>query len=130
MHTRLQVEDWIRGHRAALLAGWAAVGGAFLAWMALRGPDVVYLRGAPWPLGWMMLFFVSLWGWVALRFIALWIWAWVVMALAPVCLFVPLRFYLDAWWLLPLLVAIAAASALTVVAVVAWQLRRRRRAPG
>ena len=49
------------------------------------------------------------------------------MALAPLCLFVPLRYNLDAWWLMPLLATIAAGSALTVVVVVWRELRRRRR---
>lgn len=127
MHARARYEDWVRAHRAALWSGWAATAVAVVAWLLLWGPTVVYVRGsAPWPRRWMILFFLSLWTWVALRFIALWIWAWVAMAVAPVSLFVPLRFYLDAWWLLPLLVFIGVASLLTVLVVVSWELRRRR----
>ena len=127
MTSRARADEWIRAHRAVLWSVWAVVGAAVVGGLATWGPDFYYVRGiAPWPRGWIILFFLSLWGWVALRFIALWMWAWVVMALAPVCLFVPLRFYLDGWWLLPLLVAIVVVSALTVVAVVWWELRRRR----
>lgn len=127
MPSRAEVEEWIRAHRSVLFAGWALIGAAVVAWLAVWGPEIYWLRGiAPWPRRWIILFFLSLWGWVGLRFIALWIWAWVVMALAPLCLFVPLRFYLDAWWLLPLLAAVVGLSLLTVVVVVAWELRRRR----
>ena len=49
------------------------------------------------------------------------------MALAPVCLAYPIWYNLDAWWLVPLLTAVAVVSVLTVVVVVAWELRRRRR---
>ena len=122
---RATAEDWIRAHRRALWTGWAAVGAAVVAWLLLWGPEVVWLRGiAPWPRRWILVFFLSLWAWVGLRFIALWIWAWVAMAIAPVSLFVPLRFHLEAWWLLPLLAGVVAASLLTVVVVVVWELRR------
>ena len=101
--------------------------GALVALALALGPDVYYLRGiAPWPRGWAILFFLSLWGWVGLRFIALWIWAWVVMAAAPLCLMFPLRGYLDAWWLQPLLVSVVALSALAVMVVVGLEFRRRR----
>lgn len=127
MSVRPQAEAWIREHRTALLTGWAAVGVGIVGWLALFGSEVYYVRGiAPWPRRWVIFFFLSVWGWVALRFVLLWIWAWVVLALAPVFLFVPLRFHLDAPWLLPLLATVILVSALTVVAVV-W-LRRRERA--
>ena len=126
MRRRARVEEWIRGHRTELYTGWAVVGAAVVGALVL-GPDFHYVRGiAPLPRIWAILFFVSLWCWVALRFIALWIWAWVVMALAPVCLAYPIWYNLDAWWLTPLLYGIVGVSALTVVAVVWWELRRRR----
>jgi len=113
--------------RKQLFVAWAVIGGAVVAGLAIWGPDFYYLRGiAPWPRLWIILFFLSLWCWAGLRFIARWIWAWVVMALAPLCLFIPLRYNLDAWWLMPLLIAVIAASGLTVVVVVWWELRRRR----
>jgi len=131
MISRSHIEDWTRAHRTPLLAGWAAIGAAVVGWLAVWGPDFYYVRGiAPWPRMWIILFFLSLWCWVALRFILLWIWAWVVMALAPVCLFVPLRYDLEARWLMPLLAGIVVVSAATVVAVVRWELRRRRMARG
>jgi len=125
MSIRRQAESWISDHRRALWGAWAAVGVVVAGWLLFVGPEVYYLRGiAPWPQRWVVLFFVSVWGWVGLRFIALWIWAWVVLALAPVFLFVPVRFYLDAWWLLPLLTTVVVTSALTVVGVVWWRMRR------
>jgi FtsH-binding integral membrane protein len=126
MIDRPQIEAWIRARRPALAAGWAALG-VVVVGALLLGPEAYLLKGAaPWPRGWAIAFFLSLWAWVALRFIALWIWAWVVMALAPLCLFIPLRFYLEAPWLQPLLIAIILVSVGTVVAVV-WRERRRRR---
>jgi hypothetical protein len=126
MPTRARFEDWVRTHRPRLLACWAAIGAVAILAMVL-GPEVYYLRGiAAWPRDWAILFFLSLWGWVALRFIYLWIWAWVVMAAAPLCLLVPVRHYLDAWWLLPLLSGVVVLSALSVVAAVSSELWRRR----
>jgi len=128
MIDRPQIEAWIRARRPALAAGWAAIG-VVVVGALLLGPEAYLLKGAaPWPRGWAIAFFLSLWAWVALRFIALWIWAWVVMALAPLCLLIPLRFYLDAPWLGPLLTAIIVVSAATVVVVVWLELRRRRAA--
>lgn len=125
MSIRRQAASWIRDHRRVLWGAWATVGAAIVGWLLLAGPEIYYLRGiAPWPRRWVILFFMSVWGWVGLRFIALWTWAWVVLALAPVFLFVPVRFYLDAWWLVPLLATVVAASALTVVGVVWWRARR------
>lgn len=127
MIERARIEGWIRDHRPMLWTAWATIGVAVIGWLLALGPDYYRVRGiAPWPRRWVILFFLALWGWVALRFIALWIWAWVVMAWAPVFLFLPLRFYLDAWWLLPLLITIAALSALTLIVVVTRELRRRR----
>ncbi len=124
--SRAQVESWICERRKALYIAWGAVGSMVVIGLLL-GPDEYVLRGtAPLPQRWVILFFLSLWCWAALRFIALWIWPWVVMAVAPVCLFIPLRYHLDAWWLTPLLTSIVVISALTVVAVVWWELRRRR----
>jgi hypothetical protein len=125
LHQRF--DAWVRRHRDSLWGAWGLLGAAVLVALAWFCPDVYYIRGiAPWPRGWIILFFLSLWGWIGLRFIARWIWAWVVMAWAPVFLFVPIRFYLDAWWLLPLLIAVAGLCALTVGVVVARGLRRRR----
>ena len=122
-----QIEDWIRASRKELFVAWALIGVAVVAGLAIWGPDFYYVRGiAPWPRVWIILFFQALWCWVALRFIARWIWAWVVMALAPLCLLIPLRYQLDAWWLTPLLVAVVVLSAVTVVVVVWRELRRRR----
>lgn len=118
--------DWIRSHRRWLIAAWAAIGVLVVAAMA-AGPEVYYLRGiAPWPRGWALAFFLSLWAWAALRFIALWKWAWLVMAAAPVSLFLPIHTYLDAWWLQPLLAGITLISGLTVLVVVSLALLRRR----
>ncbi len=119
-------EAWVRAHRAPLYLAWAAVGVIVVAALAL-GPDFHYIRAtAPLPRIWAILFFLSLWCWVALRFISLWIWAWVVMALAPVCLAYPIWYNLEARWLMPLLYSIVGISLLTVVGVVWWELRRRR----
>jgi len=126
MPARARFETWVRARRPQLVAGWMAIGVLVVVAMAL-GPEAYYVRGiAPWPRSWSILFFLALWGWVGLRFIALWIWAWVVMAVAPFCLLVPLRDYLDAWWLQPLLTSVVVLAALTVVAAVGWELRRRR----
>jgi len=127
MIDRAHIEDWIRIHRQALWIGWALIGAAVVTALAL-GPDEYLIRDIA-PLSWMwaVLVFLSLWHWVALRFIALWIWAWIVMALAPLFLFIALRDWLDAPWLIPLLGAIIALSALTVAGVVWWELRRRSR---
>ena len=131
MLSRTQIEDWVRASRRELFIAWALIGAAVVAGLAIWGPDFYYVRGiAPWPRIWIILFFLSLWCWVGLRFIALWIWAWVVMALAPLCLFIPLRYEFDAWWLMPLLSAVVGVSALTVVVVVWRELRRRRCARG
>ncbi len=128
MTTRAEVESWIRTNRKVLFVVWDLIGAVVVIALVL-GPDEYMLRAAaPLPRFWAIMLFGSLWGWVALRFIALWMWAWVVMALAPVCLFIPLRYHLDAWWLTPLLTSIVALSALTVVVVVWWELRRRRAA--
>jgi hypothetical protein len=125
MISRSHIKGWIREHRGFLWAIWSIVGGAIVVALLL-GPDEYLVRGnALLPRTWAILFFLSLWGWVGLRFIALWIWAWVVMAIAPVCLFVPLRYWLDADWLMPLLGSIVVISTLTVVAVVWMELRRR-----
>ena len=126
MSARDNIETWIRGHRPGLWTVWAGIG--VVGVMALLlGPEAYLLKGsAPWPRGWVIAFFLSLWAWAGLRFIALWIWAWVVMALAPLCLFIPLRAYLDAPWLGPLLAAIVLVSVGTVVVVVGLELRRRR----
>ena len=130
MSRRVPFEDWIRTHRRQLYTAWA-VSGVAIVGALIVGPDFHYIRDiAPLPRIWAILFFLSLWCWVGLRFIARWIWAWVVMALAPLCLFVPLRYNLDAWWLMPLLAAIAVGSVLTVVVVVWQELQRRRRERG
>ncbi len=122
-----QSEDWTRASRSKLFVAWALIGSAVVAGLAIWGPDFYYVRGiAPWPRVWIILFFLSLWCWVGLRFIARWIWAWVVMALAPLCLFIPLRYNLDAWWLMPLLATLVVGSVLTVAVVVRRELRRRR----
>jgi hypothetical protein len=124
---RSTIEGWIRARRALLFAGWALIGAGAVTGFVF-GPDEYLVRGiAPLSRLWAILVFLSLWSWVALRFIALWIWAWVVMALAPLFLFIALRDWLDAPWLMPLLGSIVLVSALTVVAVVLWELRRRRR---
>ena len=128
MMSRAEVESWIRAHRKPLYIAWGVIGAGIVIAL-LAGPDEYVLRGtAPLPQLWAILFFLSLWAWVALRFITLWIWAWVVMALAPMCLFIPLRYHVDAWWLMPLLISIVAISAVTVIAVVWWELRKRRAA--
>ena len=127
MVPRESVESWIRRHRVALWLAWAAVCASVVATMVL-GPDYYMIRGiAPLPRFWAILFFLSLWAWVALRFIALWIWAWIVMALAPMCLYIPLRYFLHAPWLMPLINGIVAVSALTVAFVVwrHWRLERQ-----
>lgn len=127
MIDRAQIEGWIREHRPLLTAVWA-IAGSGMVMALLLGPDEYLVRGiAPLSRLWVILVFLSLWSWVALRFIALWIWAWVVMALAPLFLFIALREWLDAPWLMPLLGSIIAVSALTVVVVVWWELRRGSR---
>jgi len=119
MPQREGYDSWVQRHRGRLWAAWALAGAAVVAWLAWFGPAVYYIRAiAPWPRGWIILFFLSLWGWVGLRFIARWIWAWVVMVWAPVFLFLPIRFYLDAPWLLPLLIGVVVLSVLTVAVVV------------
>jgi hypothetical protein len=124
MLSRAQYDEWVRQHRAQLFSVWAVVGAAVITWLVVWGPDYFYVRGvAPWPRRWMILFFLSVWCWIGLRFIALWIWAWVVLVMAPVSLLIPLRFYLDAWWLLPLLIGIGVISTLSLVVVVAMRLR-------
>ena len=126
MSRRVPFEDWVRTHRRQLYTAWA-VSGVVIVGALIVGPDFHYIRDiAPLPRIWAILFFLSLWCWVALRFVALWIWAWVVMAFAPVCLAYPIWYHLDAWWLVPLLYGVAGVSALTVVAAVWWELRRRR----
>jgi hypothetical protein len=123
-----EIESRIRRHRKELFGAWAAVGMAVVTALLLFAPQVYYLRGiAPWPRRWMIAFFVSLWCWAGLRLIARWVWAWVLMALAPLCLFIPLRFYLNAWWLVPLLGTVMVLSLISVVGVVARELRHRRR---
>lgn len=127
MASRESVESWIRRHRAALWLAWAALCGSVVAVMVL-GPDYYMIRGiAPLPRFWAILFFLSLWAWVALRFIALWIWAWIVMALAPMCLYIPLQHFLHAPWLIPLINGIVVISALTVAFVFwrHWRLERQ-----
>ena len=129
MVERADIEGWVREHRPVLYALWAIVASGLVTALLL-GPDEYLVRGtAPLSRMWAILVFLSLWGWVALRFITLWIWAWIVMALAPLFLFIALRDRLDAPWLMPLLASIIVVSALTVVAVVWWELRRRRRSP-
>ena len=128
MMLRERVKSWTHRHRARLLWGWGVIGGLAIAALVL-GPDYYLIRGiAPLPRIWAMLFLLSLWVWVALRFIAGWIWAWTVMALAPVCLFVPLRDYLDAPWLAPLIGSVVLISGITVAVVVWWHRYPRRRA--
>jgi len=113
-----------------MLAAWGAIGVLVMVAVA-AGPEVYYLRGiAPWPRGRVLLFFLSLWGWAALRVIAGWKWAWVVMAGAPVSLFLSVYMYLDAWWLKPLLTGIVVISGLTVAVVVGRALLRLRPARG
>ncbi len=93
------------------------------------GPETHMIRGiAPLSRWWAVLFFLSLWAWVGLRFIFLWVWAWTVMALAPVCLFVPLRPYVNAPWLMPLIVGVVVACAANVLLVLWWGRRRAHRA--
>jgi hypothetical protein len=128
MSFRDRAESWIRGHRVLLLFAWAAICVSVVVAMAL-GPDYYVIRGiAPLPRFWAILFFLSLWTWAALRFIALWMWAWVIMALAPVCLFIPLRYFLGAPWLLPLIQGIVVTSGLTVAFVVWRHWRGEKRA--
>ncbi len=118
----------MRRHRTVLTWVWAAIGAGVLAVLAV-GPEAYLVRGiAPLPQAWAMLFFASLWVWVGLRFIALWIWAWTVMVAAPLCLFIPLRDYLNAPWLAPLVATAIGLSALNLAIAGWWQWRRRRRA--
>lgn len=119
--TRERVESWIRAHRLRLLVAWALIGAVVLGAIALHRGDF-WIRGAPLSKWWAALIFATAWVWLALRVIWLWIWAWIVLAFAPVWLYIVMRPYLEAPWLLPFLGVLAAVSAV-VVATVVWIYR-------
>ena len=62
MLSRSQIDGWARAFRKELFVAWVVIGGAVVAGLAVWGPDFYYVRGiAPWPRGWIILFFLSLW---------------------------------------------------------------------
>jgi len=84
----------------------------------LAGPRYWDVRGAPLHRAWGIAAFGAAWLWAGLRLIALWRWAWVVLAVVPVVLYVPLRpFVGGASWLPALFLSVVVLSALIVVIV-------------